>query len=56
MKEVEHKVVCLASLAVDLGLCILHYLGMKRPDNQRVGSGDTAADSLIVQVHMALVE
>lgn len=56
MKEVEHKVVCLALLAAVLELCILHYLGMNQHGDQKVGSGDAAADPRIVQIHMALVE
>ena len=56
MRGVEHKVVCSASLAAVLELCILYYLGINQHGDQRVGSGDAAADSLIVQIHMALVE
>ena len=56
MKGVEHKVVCLASLAAVLELCILHCLGMNQHGDQWVGSGDVAADSLIDQIHMAVVE
>lgn len=56
MKGAEHKVVCFALLAAVLELCILHYLDMSQHGDQRVGSGVVAVDSLIVQIHMTLVE
>ena len=50
MKETGNKAVCLAALAVDREVCILHHLGMKQQGNQKVDSGNAAADPLTVQM------